>query len=155
MLQSLLVKGVSMEVLTPERFRELWSHTYNTEGKPDWSHIFPFYHPNIVFEDCIQRIEGMDEFMAMCARLTKRCEQLNMEIISVAMNPGEIFFEWKMIMIFNKYPPTPVHGCSKLTLDENNLIILQRDYFDLWGDIFNGIPYFKKPYRRFVRKHFG
>ena len=96
-----------MVVLTPERFRELWSRTYNTEGKPDWSHIFPFYHPNIVFEDCIQRIEGLEDFKAVCACLSKRCEQLNMEIISVAMNPGEIFFQWKMVMMFNKYLQPP------------------------------------------------
>lgn len=144
-----------MEVLTPEKFRELWSRTYNAEGKPDWSHIFPYYHSEIIFEDSIQRIEGIVEFKAMVARLAKRCDQLIMEIISVAMNPGEIFFQWKMVMTFNKYPPTPVYGCSKLTLDENNLIIHQRDYFDLWGDIFNGIPYFRKPYRKFLRKHFG
>jgi limonene-1,2-epoxide hydrolase len=144
-----------MESLTPEQFRELWSRTYNTEGKPDWSHIFPYYHDEIVFEDCIQRIEGIDEFRAMCARLAKRCQQLNMTIISVAMNPSEIFFEWKMVMMFNKYPPTPVFGCSKLTFAPDNRIIHQRDYFDMWGDIFNGIPYFRGPYRKFVRRHFG
>lgn len=144
-----------METLSPVKFRELWSKTYNTAGKPDWSHIFPYYHPDIVFEDCIQRIEGIQEFKAMCARLTRRCQQLNMEIKSIAMNPGEIFFDWKMVMMFNKYPPTPVYGCSKLLLNEENLIIYQRDYFDLWGDIFNGIPYFRKPYRKFIRKHFG
>jgi limonene-1,2-epoxide hydrolase len=144
-----------MEALTPERFRQLWSRTYNTEGKPDWSHIYPYYHPSIVFEDSIQRIEGMEEFKAMCERLTRRCKQLSMEILSLAMGPGEIFFEWKMVMMFNQYPSTPVFGCSKLTLDENNLIIRQRDYFDLWGDIFNAIPYFKKPYRKFLRRHFG
>jgi limonene-1,2-epoxide hydrolase len=144
-----------MEALTPDRFRELWTRTYNTAGKPDWSHIFPYYHQNIVFEDCIQRIEGMEEFKALCARLTKRTKQLSMEISSIAMEPGEIFFEWKMVMMFNNYPPTPVYGCTKLTLDADNLIIHQRDYFDLWGDIFNGIPYFRKPYRKFLRRHFG
>ena len=144
-----------MESLTPERFRELWSRTYNTEGKPDWSHIFPYYHEEIIFEDSIQRVEGIEAFRAVCARLTKRCEQLNMEIISVAMNPGEIFFDWKMVMMFNKYPPTPLYGCSKLTLGPDNRIIYQRDYFDLWGDIFNGIPYFRGPYRKFLRRHFG
>ena len=144
-----------MEALTAERFRELWSRTYNTEGKPDWSHIFPYYHEDIVFQDSIQRIEGIEAFREMCARLTKRCEQLSMEILLVAMNPGEILFDWKMVMIFNKYPSTPVFGCSKLTLDSDNKIIQQRDYFDLWGDIFNGIPYFQGPYRKFVRQKFG
>lgn len=144
-----------MEALTPETFRELWSKTYNAEGKPDWSHIFPYYSPEIVFEDSIQRIEGLVAFEAMCTRLTKRCEKLTMEILSVAMNPGEIFFQWIMVMSFNKYPPTPLYGCSKLTLNEENLIVHQRDYFDMWGDIFNGIPYFRNPYRKFLRKHFG
>jgi len=149
-----------MEPLTPERFRELWSRTYNTDGKPDWSHIFPYYHQDIIFEDTIQRIEGIEEFTAMCGRLSRRCEKLSMEIISLAMNlvgmnPKEIFFEWKMVMMFNKYPPTPVYGCTKLTLDDDNRIIYQRDYFDLWGDIFNGIPYFHRAYRKFLHRHFG
>jgi len=26
-----------------DQIRELWSKTYNTEGKPDWSHILPYY----------------------------------------------------------------------------------------------------------------
>jgi limonene-1,2-epoxide hydrolase len=144
-----------MEELSSEKFRELWSSTYNTDGKPDWSHIFPYYHPDIVFQDCIQRIEGIEEFKSMCGRLNARCKQLHMDIISLAMQPREIFFEWKMVMMFNKYPPTPVYGCTKLTLDEDNLIIEQRDYFDMWGDIFNGIPRFKGLYRNFLRKHFG
>ncbi len=37
--------------LTEDTVRDLWSQTYNTEGKPDWSHIFPYYHPKIVFQD--------------------------------------------------------------------------------------------------------
>jgi limonene-1,2-epoxide hydrolase len=145
----------TIEPLTPERIRELWSLTYNTEGKPDWSHLFPYYHENIVFEDCIQKIEGIGEFTAMCGRLTTRCEQLNMEILSLVMDSHLVFFQWKMIMSFNKYPPTPVYGCTTLTIGEDNRIIYQRDYFDLWGDIFNGIPYFKRSYRKFLKKHFG
>ena len=47
-----------LEPLTTERIRELWSRTYNREGKPDWSHIFPYYHDDIIFEDSIQRVEG-------------------------------------------------------------------------------------------------
>ena len=150
-----VAKTTSLEPLTTDRILELWSKTYNTEGKPDWSHLFPYYNDQIVFEDSIQRIEGIDDFKEMCKRLTKRCEQLNMEILSIVKDANIIFFQWKMTMIFNKYPSTPVFGCSKLTIGEDNRIIHQRDYFDLWGDIFNGIPYFRGPYRKFLRKHFG
>jgi limonene-1,2-epoxide hydrolase len=143
------------EPLTAERFRELWSRTYNTEGKPDWSHIFPYYHEEIIFEDSIQRLEGIEEFTAMCNRLAARCEQLSMEILSIGVNSDQIFFQWKLVTMFNRYPSTPVFGCSVLTIGADNRIIHQRDYFDLWGDIFNGIPYFRRVYRRFLRRHFG
>ena len=150
-----LVAPPVVESLTTERIYELWSKTYNSEGKPDWSHIFPYYHDQIVFEDSIQRIEGIEEFKAMCARLTKRCQQLNMEIQSIVKDANIVFIQWTLIMQFNKYPSTPVFGCTKLTFGVDGRIIHQRDYFDLWGDIFNGIPYFRRSYRKFLRKHFG
>ena len=144
-----------VEKLTTERVRELWGKTYNREGKPDWSHIFPFYHEDIVFEDSIQKIEGIQAFTAMCNRLTTRCEQLSMDILSVVIDSNDIFIQWVMEMMFKKFPSTPMYGCSKLTLGEDNRIIHQRDYFDIWGDIFNGIPGFNRLYRRFMRRYFG
>jgi len=145
----------ALEPLTVERIRELWSRTYNSQGKPDWSHIFPYYHEDIVFQDSIQRIEGIADFTAMCDRLTARCEQLSMEIQTVVMEGRDVFLQWIMVMSFKKYPSTPLYGCTKLTLGDDGRIIHQRDYFDMWGDIFNGIPYFRGPYRKFLRRHFG
>jgi limonene-1,2-epoxide hydrolase len=133
----------------------LWSKTYNTEGKPDWSHIFPYYHPDVVFQDSIQRIEGKEEFIALCQRLTERCKQLRMDVHSVARNGNVFHLQWTMTMMFNKFPSTPVYGSTVLTLHEDGRIIAQRDYYDLWGDIFNGIPWFHGPYRRFMRRKFG
>ncbi len=141
--------------LSEENVLMLWSKTYNTEGKPDWSHIFKYYHEEIVFHDSIQRIEGKEEFMALCNRLTDRCKQLKMDIESIFKKDNEIIFEWTMTMMFKKFPSTPIYGCTKLTLHDDGRIIRQRDYYDLWGDIFNGIPWFKKHYRKFMRKKFG
>jgi limonene-1,2-epoxide hydrolase len=145
----------SLKTLDIHLVRDLWSKTYNENGKPDWSHLFPYYHPDIVFQDPIQRIEGMKEFVALCERLTKRCEKIEMEIISIAQEANVIIFSWIMTMSFNKYPSTQVYGSTTLTMNEEGRIIHQRDYFDLWGDIFNGIPYFKKHYRKFMHKYFG
>jgi limonene-1,2-epoxide hydrolase len=135
--------------------RELWSKTYNSSGKPDWSHLYPYYHPDVVFQDSIQRIQGISEFKALCERLARRCEMLQMEILSIAQDANIVLMDWILTMSFKKYPPTPVYGSTKLILHEDGRIIFQRDYFDLWGDIFNGIPYFKKHYRKFMRKTFG
>ena len=135
--------------------KELWSQTYNTDGKPDWSHIFKYYHKDIIFQDTIQRIEGIENFTAMCNRLTKRTKQLNLEIVTIAQNENIIIFEWIMTMMFKKYPNTPIYGSTKLTISIDGLILEQRDYYDLWGDIFNNIPHFNKMYRRFLIKKFG
>ena len=145
-----MVKKLSIETI-----RELWSHTYNTSGKPDWSHLFPYYHENIIFQDSIQRVEGKQNFEALCNRLAGRCKELNFKIVSMAQNEQIIFMQWEMTMMFKKFPSSTLYGCSKLTLDEHSMIIEQRDYYDLWGDIFDNIPKFGKAYRRFMHKKFG
>ena len=78
-----------------------------------------------------------------------------MEIISVVQDSDIILMDWKMTMSFRKFPNTPIFGSTKLTLHSDGRIIEQRDYFDLWGDIFNGIPGFRKLYRKFMNKYFG
>jgi limonene-1,2-epoxide hydrolase len=122
-----------LEPLNSEVVLQLWSKTYNTNGKPDWSHIFPYYHEDIVFQDIIQKVEGKEAFVDMCNRLTERCEELRMKIFSIAANEDEIFMEWEMTMIFRKTPSTSLFGCTKLTLGDDGQITHQRDYYDLWG----------------------
>jgi hypothetical protein len=141
--------------LTPTVLKEYWSKTYNGEGKPDWSHIFPFYHESIRFHDSIQVIEGFEPFKRMCDRLSKRCKSMTMDIKNVTEEGNHLFFEWIMTTEFRRAPSTPLYGMSRLTLNEDGKIIEQRDYYDLWGDIYNGIPGWRRLYRWFMRKFFG
>jgi limonene-1,2-epoxide hydrolase len=152
---SITHRASTYEPMTAERIRALWVKTYNTQGKPDWSHLFPYYHDDIIFEDSIQHIEGKAEFMTMCNRLARRCEKLNMDIQSIVMDGKQIFFQWKMVMSFKKWPSNALYGCTRLTLADDNRIITQRDYFDLWGTILNGIPLLRKSYWKFMRRYFG
>ena len=148
-------KTEMLEPLTVDSVYRLWSKTYNTQGKPDWSHLFPYYDQNIIFQDPIQRIEGIEKFTAMCQRLAKRCQSLNMELLNVMQRDNIIMMEWIMTMSFKKYPETPLYGSTRLTLNDQGMIIEQRDYYDLWGDIFNNIPRFNRLYRKFMAKKFG
>lgn len=54
-----------------------------------------------------------------------------------------------------KNPRSTVYGVSRLSLDENETIIEQRDYCDLWGDIFDNIQVLRNIYRLFMKKVFG
>ena len=69
------------KTITLDLIKELWSKTYNIEGKPDWSHIIPYYDKDIYFRDSIQEIRGIEEFTAMTKRLTKRSKKLKMNIV--------------------------------------------------------------------------
>ena len=135
--------------------KELWSKTYNTEGKPDWSHILPYYDESIYFKDSIQGINGKEEFSAMTERLSSRSKDLKMKVVR-AIKEGNVFFvEWEMTISYKKAPSSILYGASRVTTNENGKIIEQRDYYDLWGDIFDNIPRFGKAYRKFMKKKFG
>ena len=142
-------------MLTKDLVLELWSKTYNTEGRPDWSHILPYYDRDIYFRDTVQEIHGIEEFTAMTERLTSRSMDLKMKIVRAAMEDNIIFLEWEMTIKFKKNPSSVLFGTSRLTLNDEGKITEQRDYYDLWGDIFDNIPRFGKAYRKFMKKKFG
>ncbi|MEW5825559.1 MAG: nuclear transport factor 2 family protein [Candidatus Bipolaricaulota bacterium] len=145
----------SLSDLTEAEVRDLWTQTYNREGKPDWSHIWPYYAEDVVFRDSVQELRGLDAFQAMCQRLTGRCRQLEMHLPHVVKRPDLIFIEWEMTMRFKRFPSSVLYGTTRLELNEQGKIRSQRDYYDLWGDIFDNIPWFAGPYRRFMRRKFG
>ena len=142
-------------IFNENQFKELWEKTYNTKGKQDWSHILPYYDDNIHFRDCIQEIYGIKEFTYMTKRLVKRSKELEMKIINIMMKDDILFFEWEMKLSFDKYPKSTLFGLSRITLNEDGKIIEQRDYYDLWGDIFDNIQGFGNIYRKFMKKRFG
>ncbi|MBN1802198.1 MAG: nuclear transport factor 2 family protein [Candidatus Lokiarchaeota archaeon] len=146
---------MSFKIESKDQFIELWTNIYNTEGKPDWSHILPYYDDNIHFHDSIQEIRGIKEFKAMTVRLVKRSKDLSMKILNFLFEGNIIFFEWEMGLSFKKTRNSKVFGASRLKLNDKGKIIDQRDYYDLWGDIFDNIPFVAKGYRKFMRKMFG
>ena len=142
-------------VLNAETIRELWSRTYNTQGKPDWSHILPYYDEHIIFRDSIQEVRGLEAFSAMTARLAARSKDLKMNIVRAVMQDNIIFIEWEMTISYKKNPSSVLYGSSRLTINAQGKIAEQRDYYDLWGDIFDNIPRFGKMYRKFMKRKFG
>ena len=146
---------MSYRIENKEQFVELWTNIYNTEGKPDWSHIIPYYDDSIYFRDTIQEIHGIKEFKAMTERLVERSQDLKMKIVNILFEGNIIFFEWEMTLSFKKFPKSRLFGLRSITLNEESKIIAQRDYYDLWGDIIDNIPFLAEKYRKFIKKRFG
>jgi hypothetical protein len=146
---------MSFRIESKEQFVELWTNIYNTECKPDWSHILPYYDDTIYFRDAIQEIRGMKEFKPMTQRLTERSQDLKMKIVHILFEGNIIFIEWEMSLSFKRYPNSTLFGASRFTLNDEGKIIEQRDYYDLWGDIIDNIPFLANGYRKFMKKRFG
>jgi len=134
---------------------ELWSKTYNDKGKPDWSHIMPYYADDIHFKDTIQEIHGIKEFRKMVDRLAHRSNELKMVIRNATWKEDTVFMEWEMVINFKNTKTSSIYGASRITLNKEGKIKEQRDYYDLWGDIFDNIPMFNKVYRNFMKRIFG
>ena len=143
-------------VMTLERLEELWLSPYGKGMLPDYSQIYPHYHPDCLFHDSLQAFRGRDTFIQMCERLEKRCSEIYMDVHSMGQNGDNIFFlEWTMTMSIRNTPLTPIHGATRLNVDEDGLITLHRDYYDLWGDAFDAIPVMGKMYRWFTKNVMG
>ncbi len=146
---------MNQSIESAEQITDLWTKTYNTEGKPDWSHILPYYTDDVYFRDSIQEIRGIDEFRRMTERLASRSQELHMKVVRAVKQDSSVFIEWEMTITYKKNPRSVLYGSSRLSLDTEGRIKEQRDYYDLWGDIFDNIPAFAKAYRKFMRKKFG
>ncbi len=146
---------MSQSIENAEQITDLWTKTYNTEGKPDWSHILPYYTDDVYFRDSIQEIRGINNFREITERLAERSRELNMKVLRAVKQDDIVFIEWEMTITYKKNPPSVLYGASRFSLDGEGRIMEQRDYYDLWGDIFDNIPAFAKNYRKFMRKKFG
>ncbi|MDD3457031.1 limonene-1,2-epoxide hydrolase [Sphaerochaeta sp.] len=102
-------------IQSKEQLKDLWTNIYNTEGKPDWSHILPYYDQAIYFCDSVQKINGIDDFKAMTERLIARSNNLKMDVKNTASNGNVLFMEREMSLSFKKYPNSSVFGCSRVT----------------------------------------
>ena len=97
----------------------------------------------------------MKEFKEMTERLVERSKDLQMNIVDILFEGNIILFEWEMRLSFKRYPNSKLFGATRLTLNEDGKIIEQRDYYDLWGDIIDNIPFLAGGYRKFIKKRFG
>lgn len=137
-----------------EQLEALWLGIYDGAGRVDYRNMLPYYAEDIHFRDSVQELRGMRAFRAMTERLARRSKQLRFIIHSGLMEGDRAFIEWEMVITYKKFPSASVHGASRLRLRDGK-IAEQRDYYDLWGDIFDRIPLWSRAYRRFMKRSFG
>ena len=109
------------------------------------------YHSDVYFQDAIQTVRGRDKVIHMMNRFADRCSELRCTVHEAMMQRNVIFIEWSMDMRVGNGPILTNHGATKLTTDEQGLVVRHRDYFDLWGDMIDAFPRVSKLYRAAVQ----
>ncbi len=143
-----------MAPFTVDTAREMFSFRGKSDSGEgvDVSIVREHYHPDVVFRDAIQRVQGRDAVIEMLLRFPQRCKELRCIVHRVAQEGNVIFVEWTTEMkIRDRIPELADDGVSRLVLDEDGMVIDHRDYFDLWGDMIDSFPRVSRVYRSLVR----
>ena len=132
--------------------RALFTKPYGTPG-PSPEQWRAAYSEAVVFEDPTQKQQGLEAYLAAQDGLLRRCDDVLLKTLSIAMEGNTAFVEWEMGLKIKGiefiYP-----GATRLLLNDEGLIVDHRDYFDFVGPTFGPVPvlggFVRWLYKRFV-----
>lgn len=105
------------------------------------SELDRLYSESAVFEDPVDRIQGLDEIRSYFNGMLENVTYCQFDIEEVLDGGNQAFLTWNMKFShpkLNKGRETIVPGTSHIKFDK--AIYYQRDYYDLGGMIYEKIP---------------
>ena len=133
-----------------ELFSSWDKNVHTTEELRQW------FAEDFVFEDPLQRIEGIAAYREMNERLLKKNHDLKIEMQESAQNGRHIMFTFALSMApSKKRPQTRIHntGMTYVRLDEEGKIEYHRDYWDFNSMFLSAFPPgVLRTYKRMVKK---
>lgn len=104
------------------------------------------YAPDLVFEDPLDRTEGLDEFKIYMEAMYQYVEDIHWEYHDEVIQGDTHVLVWTMTLqtaSLNKGEPFTIDGVSHLRFGEDNKIVYHRDYFDMGEYIYERVPVVK------------
>lgn len=97
------------------------------------------YAEDVHFQDPTQEKQGIAAYLAAQEGLMRRCDDVLLKPLAVAIDGDTGFVEWEMGLKIKGiefiYP-----GTSRLLFNSEGLIVDHRDYFDFVGPTFGPVP---------------
>ncbi len=97
------------------------------------------YAKDVSFEDPVQKVQGVEAFIALNRRLARRARELSFSVESVVGDDTEFFVTWHMRLRPKMGPLFEVDGVSHLRT-EGGKVRSHRDYWDLGALFASAIP---------------
>lgn len=116
---------------------------YNTFNGRNPEVLNTFYSADVVFEDPITRIQGLDNLKAYYKHAYENVLSIRFEFQEIMQDQNKFIGPWTMkarIKGLNGGDEYSVHGLSVLTFNEQGLIYFHRDYLDLGEMVYERLP---------------
>lgn len=104
------------------------------------------YDENMVFQDPLDRMEGLDEFKIYMEAMYQYVTDIRWTYHDEAIDGDTHVLVWTMTLTtkgLNKGEPFTIDGVSHLKFGESDKIIYHRDYFDMGEYIYERVPVVK------------
>lgn len=142
---------ITIDAHTVHNMFSLWD-----KEVPSVEELRTYFTDDMIFEDPLQRIEGLEAYREMNERLLKKNADLMIEMREHAQNGPHIMFTFALSMAPNKKRPgrkAYVEGMTYVRLNEEGKIDYHRDYWD-FAPMFLGMfpPPVLRLYKRFTAK---
>ena len=104
------------------------------------------YADELVFEDPLGRLEGLDEFRVYIQAMYEYVEDIQWVYTEEVIAGDTHVLFWTMTLQtkgLNKGKPFSVDGTSRMVFGEDDKIVAHRDYFDMGDYVYERVPVVK------------
>jgi ketosteroid isomerase-like protein len=131
------------EITTKDMRSELIRRVFNDFNKDTMYLLDEFYSAAVVFEDPINRLDGLDALRDYYANVYKNVTSISFDVTNEVVEGDTHVIMWKMHMTaekLNKGKPTLTHGTSVIRFNEEHKVTYHRDYFDMGEMLYQHVP---------------
>lgn len=123
--------------------RQLIRDSFNEYNGKNPEVLDSFYAPDVVFEDPLVRVVGLDRLKEYYQHAYSRVKSVRFEFEDIMADHNAYCAPWRMVIQvsgLNWGRPYSVQGLSKLVFDESGKVIHHRDYFDVGEMVYEHLP---------------
>jgi len=143
------LKGRKIDAQVVHELFSMWD-----KRVPSVEELREFFTDDMIFEDPLQRIEGLEEYREMNERLLKKNNDLKIMMEESAQNGPHIMFTFALSMRPSKKTKRTLYnsGMTYVRLNEEGKIEYHRDYWDFLGSMLSMFPRALRIYKKIVAK---
>ena len=107
--------------------------------------IVSYYDENVFFKDPFNEFNGREKLKKLFLHMFITFKNPHFIFIDTIENSKEIFMTWDFIFSY-KEKLFKIHGSSHLKLNDEEIIVYHRDYWDVGEELLLKIPFIKSLY---------